>query len=212
MTDSPRRDAVDRAVATYYAQKSLAPEALAALRAQIEEASPPPARTTPPTRTAPDREPAQTATRFRTRLMAGVVGLAVVAVAMLAWPSPALTGDALAHEIASSHVMNLDPDVEAESFEEARQRLEKLDFAAVRPTADVMPAFRLTGARYTRVGGEMGAQFHIEDAAGRPCSLFQVPDDEAFRNIQEATYEVDGVRVKVWREAGLLMGLAESVG
>ena len=208
MTDSPRRDAVDRAVADHYARKSLDAQALAALRDQIEAASP--ARSE--ARTAPDREPARATLRFRTRLMAGIVALAVIAVAMLAWPSPAITGDALAHEIASSHVMNLAPDIEAHSFDEARLELDKLDFAAVRPSADVMPELRLTGARYTRVGGEMGAQFHIEDAAGRPCSLFQVRDDEAFRHIRNATYEVDGVRVRVWREAGLLMGLAESAG
>lgn len=210
MTDSPRRDAVDRAVADHYARKALDASTLAALRDQIQAASPTPTR--PASKTAPDREPAHAPTRLRTRLMAGIVGLAVVAVAMLAWPSPAITGDALAHEIASSHVMNLAPDIEADSFEEARQQLEKLDFAAVRPTADVMPEFELMGARYTRVGGEMGAQFQIEDAAGRACSLFQVRDDEAFRNIRDATYEVDGVRVQVWREAGLLMGLAESAG
>ena len=209
MTDSPRRDAVDRAVADHYARKSLDAATLAALRDQIHAASPSPARPEP-AKTAPDREPARNTTRLRTRLMVGIVGLAVVTVAMLAWPSPAITGDALAHEIASSHVMHLDVDIEAESFAEARRELEKLDFAAVRPDADVMPDFRLTGARYTRVGGEMGAQFHIEDAAGRPCSLFQVRDDDAFRNVRDATYEVDGVRVRLWREAGVLMGLAET--
>jgi hypothetical protein len=208
MTDSPRRDAVDRAVADHYASKSLDAQTLASLRAQIDAATPESAR--PAGKAAPDREPAHNAVRLRTRLMAGIVGLAVMAVAMLAWPSPAITGDALAHEIASSHVMHLDPDIQAHSFEEARQQLEKLDFAAIRPNPEVMPDFRMTGARYTRVGGEMGAQFQIEDAAGRPCSLFQVRDDEAFRHVRDATYEVDGVRVKVWREAGLLMGLAET--
>ncbi len=212
MTDSPPRDAVDRAVADHYARKSLDASTLAALRDQIQAASPSPARSQSPARTAPDREPAHTTTRLRTRVMAGLVGLAVVAVALLAWPSPSITGDALAHEIASSHVMNLAPDIEAGSFDEARQRLEKLDFAAVRPTDEIMPDFELTGARYTRVGGEMGAQFQIEDAAGRPCSLFQVRDNDAFRHVRDATYEVDGVRVQVWREAGLLMGLAESAG
>lgn len=208
MTDSSHRDAVDRAVANHYAQKSLDAATRDALRSQIEAASP--ARPESAARTAPDREPARPTARLRTRWMAGIVGLAVLAVAVLAWPSPALTGDALAHEIASSHVMNLAPDVEAESFEQARERLEKLSFSAVYPRE--MSEMRLTGARYTRVGGEMGAQFHMEDATGRPCSLFQVRDDEAFRHIRDATYEVDGVRVKVWREAGLLMGLAESAG
>ena len=215
MTDSPRRDAVDQAVADHYAAKVLDASTLAALRAQIEAASPArPQPAVPPAAPHPaaDREPARAQMPLRTRLMAGVLALAVVAVAMLAWPSPAITGDVLAHEIASSHRMHLDVDIEAESFDEARRELEKLDFAAVRPSPDVMPDFRLTGARYTRVGGEMGAQFQIEDAAGRPCSLFQVRDDEAFRNVRDATYEVDGVRVKVWREAGLLMGLAESAG
>ena len=212
MTDSPRRDAVDRAVADHYAQRSLDASTLDALRGQIEAASPPPARPPAPAKTAPDRDPARSTTRLRMRLMAGLVGMAIIAVALLAWPSPAITGDALAHEIASSHVMNLAPDIEADSFDEARLELEKLDFAAVRPSEDVMPEFRLTGARYTRVGGTMGAQFHIQDATGRPCSLFQVRDDEAFRNVQDAVYEVDGVRVKVWRESGLLMGLAETTG
>ena len=216
MTDSHARDAVDQAVADHYASKSLDADTLAALRDQIgavstHEPAPDadPARATR-TSPAPDREPARPAVRARTRWLAGAVGLAVLAVAFLAWPQPALSGDQLAREIASSHVMGLKPDIEAGSFDEARDRLDKLDFAAVRPSEDVMPEFTLTGARYTRLGGEMGAEFQIQDALGRPCTLFQVPDDAAFREIQDTVYEIDGVRVKVWREAGLLMGLAES--
>ena len=159
---------------------------------------------------APDRAPARPAVRARTRWLAGAVGLAVLAVAFLAWPQPALSGDRLAREIASRHVMSLKPDVEADSFDEARARLDKLDFVAVRPSEDAMPAFRLTGARYTRLGGQMGAEFQVQDALGRPCTLFQVRDDATFRDIEDTVYEIDGVRVRVWREADLLMGLAES--
>ena len=221
MTDSPLRDAVDQAVADHYAAQSLDAPALAALRAQVDAATTasPSAPTDDPApdadrdrsagvSPAPDREPARPAAR--TRWLAGAVGVAVLAVAFLAWPQPALSGDRLAREIASRHVMRLTPEIEAESFDVARDRLDKLDFAAVRPSEDAMPAFTLTGARYTRLGGEMGAEFQIQDASGRPCTLFQVPDDAAFREIQDTVYEVDGVRVKVWREAGLLMGLAES--
>lgn len=227
MTDSHDRDAVDQAVADHYAAKSLDDATLASLRDQIDAATPEPDLASPTevspapdadlassagisSPPAPDRAPLRPEVRTRTRWMAGAVGLAVLAVAFLAWPQPTLSGDQLAREIASSHVMSLKPDIEAESFDEARARLDKLDFAAVRPSEDVMPEFRLTGARYTRLGGEMGAEFQIEDALGRPCTLFQVRDDAAFREIQDTIYEIDGVRVKVWREAGLLMGLAES--
>ena len=218
MNDSLPRDAVDQAVADHYAQVRLDAATLGQLRDQIRAASPhddggpvEPLHADTPERTGPDREPVR-AVRLRTRWTAGVAALAVFAVALLAWPQPAVTGEAMAREIASDHVMALSPDVEATSFDEVRDRLAKLDFAAVRPSAEAMPSFRLTGARYARVGGEMGAQLQIEDPAGRPCSLFQVRDDETFRNVRDAVYEVGGVRVRVWREAGLLMGLAETVG
>ena len=70
---------------------------------------------------------------------------------------------------------------------------------------------RIVGARYCSLGGEMAAQIRFRDAAARVCTLYQARDSEAFRGVREGTFEMSGVRVRVWRESGLVMGLAEPI-
>jgi hypothetical protein len=140
-----------------------------------------------------------------------VVAISAAAFAVgLWWPSPALSAEAVAREIALNHVKALAPDLTLATFEEAREAMTKLDFSVATPGAESLPTVRVTGARYCSLGGEMAAQFRLLDAANRPCTLYQVRDGEAFRHLQPTTVEVDGVRVRIWREAGLVMGLAES--
>ena len=69
---------------------------------------------------------------------------------------------------------------------------------------------RLAGARYCSVQGCMAAQVSVVDEAGESWTLYQVRPDERLAKLDAAKIEIDGVDVELWREAGLVMGLART--
>ena len=207
---------LDEAVREHYRAHRLTDDSLAALRREIHAAAPEPspeasgaART--PRRAAADRGPAAraaTARRLWRGAAAGALTLALAGVIALAWPAGgAMTTEAVAREIALNHVQALDPDVRGASFEAVAGQLGKLDFAPVRP--DHVGMDEVIGGRYCSLGGEMAAQIRFVDAKDRVCTLYQVRDTGAFEGVQEGTFDTSGVRVHVWREGGVLVGLAE---
>ncbi|MEM6327127.1 MAG: hypothetical protein AAF791_08415 [Bacteroidota bacterium] len=208
MTD-PRLDStLDEAVRDHYRAQGLDADTLATLRRQIAEEVPSDAAP----RRAPDRQAAPGA-RTALRRMARWGAFAALALALgttlwLAWPATgALSAEAIAQEIALNHVVALDPDVRAGSFAALTGDLDKLDFSVMEP--DDIAMEEVIGARYCSLGGQMAAQIRFRDANARVCTLYQARDSEAFDAVREGTFEMSGVRVRVWREGGLVMGLAE---
>ncbi|MEL6614291.1 MAG: hypothetical protein AAFQ43_01060 [Bacteroidota bacterium] len=205
MPDSTRP--LDEAVRDHYRAQSLSPDALAALREQIHDAAPAPA---PEARRAADRPAASGARSARRwRAVAAVAAvLAIAASVTLVWPaSGGVSTEAIASEIAMNHTRALDPDVQARSFSDLAADLEGLDFSVVQP--DGMAIEKVVGARYCSLSGEMAAQIRFRDAKNRICTLYQAKDSDTFENVEEGTFDTGGVRVRVWREGGLVMGLAE---
>lgn len=203
MPDSTRP--LDEAVREHYRAHSLSPDALASLREAVHAAA-------PEARHAPDRPAASVARsrsvrRWRAAAVAAFV-LALAASVTLVWPaSGGVSTEAIASEIAMNHTRALDPDVEARSFSDLAADLEGLDFSVVQP-AD-MAIEKVVGARYCSLSGEMAAQIRFRDAKNRICTLYQAKDSDTFEDVQEGTFDTGGVRVRVWREGGLVMGLAE---
>lgn len=203
MTD-PR---LDEAVRDHYREQSLGADSLAHLRHQIAEAVP-----TESLRRAPDRDAVARAGIPRSLRWGATAALAVVlgGSLWLAWPaSGSLSAEAVAQEIALNHIKALDPDVHAGSFAELTSDLDKLDFNVMPPEG--MEMENMIGARYCSLGGQIAAQIRFRDAGARVCTLYQVRDTEMFRGVREGAYEMGGVRVRVWREGGLVMGLAEPI-
>ena len=48
----------------------------------------------------------------------------------------------------------------------------------------------------------------LKDDAGRVLTLYEFRENKSFESIHEADLDVNGVRVILWREADLIMGLA----
>ena len=118
----------------------------------------------------------------------------------------------LAAEIALNHHKALALDVETPSYDELRQAMPQLDFTPVAPDSLHGSAYELLGARYCSIGGSIAAQLRLRDASGRRATLYELRAPEIARGIERAETEVDGLRVSLWREGGLLLGLARPVG
>ena len=115
-----------------------------------------------------------------------------------------------AAEIAYNHNKNLDVEFQAASFRDLQKPLARLDFQLAAPARMQAEGLRLIGARYCSVGGHIAAQIRLAGPEGRRLTLYQFRPGTDYEGLSEAGIEseIDGVRVVVWREAGLVMGLA----
>lgn len=119
---------------------------------------------------------------------------------------------AAAAEIARNHNKRLNVEFQAAAFDALERQMEKLDFALLEPFRVKQRGLRLIGARYCSIQGQPAAQIRLKDKDGRPCTLYESAAVPAFAGIPETRVEVSGVRVELWQESGLLMGLAGPPG
>ncbi len=115
---------------------------------------------------------------------------------------------ALAREIARDHQKNLDPEIRGTDYDEVGTRLPRLGFPLVAPRAPLGDGLQLAGARYCSLRGCTAAQIRLVRRDGRPCTLYEVRDVTDFGDIGQGHFELDGVSVDIWRQDGLLLGLA----
>jgi hypothetical protein len=136
---------------------------------------------------------------------------AVLAIAAGAFLLSRRAGDAaaeVAREIARNHEKQLDPEFVSASYAEIRARMPRLDFDVAEPRGPRMKGLRLVGARYCSLRGYIAAQLRLVGEEGRLHTLYEVRDGPAFDDIDPARIEVGGVAVDIWREGGLVLGLA----
>lgn len=145
--------------------------------------------------------------------MAAVAALVAVASALYLLPAgaPATQAWAVASEIALNHNKQLPSEFAAADVAELGAAMSKLDFAPVHPERLKGGGYRLLGGRYCSVGRAIAAQIRLTDEAGRPHTLYQFRSDETSTGLDGVEMTIDGVRVTIWREAGLVMGLAQPV-
>jgi len=121
------------------------------------------------------------------------------------------TGDAnvmVAREIARNHRKHLDIEFVSASYAEVGARMPRLDFQVAEPRGPQAEGLRLVGARYCSLRGCIAAQLRLVGADGRSYTLYEVRDGPAFDGVQPARIDVEAVAVHIWREGGLVLGLA----
>ncbi|MEE9128897.1 MAG: hypothetical protein V3T84_02685 [Phycisphaerales bacterium] len=116
----------------------------------------------------------------------------------------------VASEIALNHNKQLPPEFLVTEFSDLCAAMSKLGFTPVRPQRFTDAQYELVGARYCSIGGSNAALIQLRDDAGRVLTLYEFREEKSFESIHEADLDVNGVRVILWREADLIMGLAGS--
>lgn len=71
--------------------------------------------------------------------------------------------------------------------------------------------YHLYGARYCHIQGNLALHMRLTRDDGQSVTLYQVKDDPKFDVVDGVAVEVNGYRVRMWRENGLLMCLAEKI-
>ena len=158
----------------------------------------------------------------RRRIASRVAGVAAAAAALILLPLvfPGLRGagvegpEALAgsilREIALNHSKNLTVEFSADGYPGLREQMGKLDFSLRPPRRLSGGGFQMLGGRYCSIQGRLAAQIKLEDEAGRVLTLYQTDFSEDFEGLSEQRRELDGIQIRIWREGGLLFGLAGS--
>lgn len=149
---------------------------------------------------------------------AGVAaGFIIVATAAALWlavfsgsapDSPHEIASTVARAAAEGHNEHQELEFRVSRTAELRRVMKSLDFAPVEPDMMVRMNMRIVGARYTTLEGVIAAQILYFDPKGEPCTLYLARPVEKLSRIETGEHAVDGLRVSVWREKGLLMVLA----
>ncbi len=200
----PRPDALDDAVRSHYAEQAPDAATLRRLRRAVRAAAPAPG---PGTRRRPSR------------MAVAAVSLALLVPVTLLWgllfvPRPdAGLVRLVTEEIALNHRKRLRVEWPAGRVEELAGQMPKLDFAPRWPAALNDSGWELSGGRYCSVGGRIAAQLRLHaEGSGDEATLYAFRAAEPFAELADGERSVDGTRVRLWREGGLIFGLATERG
>ncbi|HVT44513.1 MAG TPA: hypothetical protein VMT00_08985 [Thermoanaerobaculia bacterium] len=150
----------------------------------------------------------------RTAIAAGfVIGVTTaalwLAVLRTAAPeSPQRITEMVAQQAALGHNERQELEFRASRTAELREAMKSLDFTPIEPEMMAAMNMHLVGARYTTLEGVIAAQILYVDPKGEPCTLYQARPVARLARLRDGDHDVDGLRVSVWREKGLLMVLA----
>lgn len=114
---------------------------------------------------------------------------------------------AIAKYAAAGHNEQQELEFRASGTTDLRHVMKSLDFTPVEPAMMRGMNMRMVGARYTTIEGVLAAQILYVDPKGEPCTLYQMRPVDQLERVSTAEHVVDGLRVNVWREKGLVMVL-----
>ncbi|GMR07255.1 MAG: hypothetical protein BMS9Abin26_0257 [Gammaproteobacteria bacterium] len=200
----------------YYNSKRLSSETLARLTAMVESSS-----------TGVDRKmkAPPTAWRLWPRIWTSGGLLATTLILLIAFigvfslgrmigegPGPGLTGasltEAIAKEIARNHHKQEKVQFAVRSYAELRKKMPRLNFPTIASARVDPKRLRLLGGRYCSIRGQIANQIKLRDEKGRIHTLYETRASDAVAGFTEGELQIDGLRISIWRESGLLFGLA----
>lgn len=152
--------------------------------------------------------------RFPIRWLSIAAIISFVIAGSALWLVPRLdrgAAEELAMIAARDHNRRLAVEVHASDYDELRVKMARLDFNPVMPQMAAGMSLRVVGARYSSVGGSPAVEIKLLEPSGGICTLIQVrPDDRLARIGSSRQFVIDGLRIDVWKEKGLVMALART--
>lgn len=144
------------------------------------------------------------------RIYLGAAAAVLIAIVTLWWmaATPQQLARTLGRQAAAGHNEKQQLEFFVQKCAELQEKMKSLDFNPVEPAMMTAMKMRIVGARYTTLEGAIAAQIVYLDEHGVPCTLYEVRPIDRLANLTASEQQVDGVRVSIWREKGLLMLLA----
>jgi hypothetical protein len=140
---------------------------------------------------------------------AAAVALLVGGAAFL-WRAPVRMSARVVAEVAHNHLKGDAPEVRGDNFAVIEGSLAKLDFPLAPSAAHPLPGrLALVGGRYCSVQSEPAAQIRLLEPDGHPCTLYVARSTgNRLASVRPGEYEAEGVRVRIWHDAGRLFAMA----
>ena len=114
----------------------------------------------------------------------------------------------IADEIAMNHNKRLDVEFVSTSYAELRRAMDRLDFSLVEPRRSDAEGWRLAGARYCSIRGQLAAQLRLETDDGEIVTLYQTAWTDDLNGLDGRQIGAGGLAVELWQEDGVFLGLA----
>ncbi len=117
---------------------------------------------------------------------------------------------AISQEIAYNHNSKMQMEVLSPHLKTVQGHLNRLGFNLVSSSKLDKNKWLIIGGRYCNINGKIAAQMKLKHTPTDAIYTFyqaKMPGD-FIENLTEKEIVIDGVKVKLWREKGLLMGLA----
>lgn len=99
--------------------------------------------------------------------------------------------------------------VRTDDLRELTMEMPRLDFTPSASHLVTADRYRLYGARYCHIEGKIAVQMRLTREDGQSVTLYQVADQPEFDAVDGAEFEWNGYVIRMWRENGVLMCLAE---
>lgn len=183
---------LDDQIRDYYESQRPSPDAFAHLKQMIGDRAP---------------------RRSRRRIWIASAAALAIALTALVWTvarlqPPELVAAGVARQAALGHNERREVEFHVTSCAELQRQMKSLDFTLVEPEMVKEMEMRMVGARYATLAGEMAAQILYVDAHGVPCTLYEARPADRLAHVATGEHQIDGLRVSVWKEKGLVMVLA----
>lgn len=112
-------------------------------------------------------------------------------------------------EIAYNHNQDMPIEVSSNSIGDISEYLSKLSFSIVLPSIFSEPKWQFLGGRYCMLDGKLAALLKIKNTKDNQVyTLYQAKSDVNSPRDNALNDLIEGVDVSIWREQGLLLGLA----
>ncbi len=188
---------IDEQIRDYYTSQRPSPQTVARVKQMIRAGAP---------------------VHSRRRLWIGIAAAVVIAVTTVIWtaahrvlPLPQQVALTVARQAAVGHNEKQELEFRVRRYGELQNKMKSLDFTPVEPAMMTNMNMHIVGARYTTLAGAIAAQIRYVDDHGVPCTLYEVRSAGQLAVLVSGEQQVDGVRVNLWREKGLLMVLARPI-
>jgi len=114
-------------------------------------------------------------------------------------------------EIAYNHNRNMAVEIRSSSIDDIDVFLSSLNFTLIKSNHLAGKSLTLLGGRYCSIDGKLAAQLKFQNSAdNKTYTVYQVATPAHFDSIEEQpiTNYINGVKITLWQENGLLLGIA----
>jgi hypothetical protein len=151
------------------------------------------------------------------------IGMRVAAVALLLiaalwffrftlFPTPSSElAESIATHVVFYHEEPMPLTVQTSQLETLTMEMTRLKFTPSTSSVVDSSLYHLYGARYCHIQGDLALHMRLTRDDGQSVTLYQVKDDPKFDIVDGKEVVVNGYKVRMWRENGLLMCLAEKI-